>query len=49
MLKENLLKYANELDEYKKKEPVLGDFSMVQMNRIESGGKIVKKFLPRFA
>ena len=26
---------------------VLGDFSMVQMNWIESGGKIVKKFLPK--
>ena len=26
---------------------VLGDFTMVQMNWIESGGKIVKKFLPK--
>ena len=26
---------------------VLGDFAMVQMNWIESGGKIVKKFLPK--
>ena len=34
LLKENLLKYANELDEYKKKERVLGDFSMVQKDWI---------------
>ena len=26
---------------------VLGDFAMVQMNWIESGGKIIKKFLPK--
>ncbi|MGC8562846.1 MAG: hypothetical protein ACP5NO_06600 [Thermoplasmata archaeon] len=26
---------------------VLGDFATVQMNWIESGGKIVKKFLPK--
>lgn len=26
---------------------VLGDFSMVQMNWIEAGGKMVKKFLPK--
>ena len=40
-----LIPGGNELEEQYNR--VLGDFSIVQINWIESGGKIVKKFLPK--